>query len=673
MPSPSLHWPPHEKPRAHSPGFIFAIWHGCRVPAYGGISGVAVKRGTLTGTTLNAAVAGNVTSANAYDGLNNIPNNGYFYPTGGLATSTTIGTMATTYTGSVPSVTYAITGDTNSCYKMSGANLQVNSSTGSCAAGSASETITITTSASGFTGTPAVTTTSYLTQTYYLNTAGGGGSDSNNGLTSGAPWLSLNHSVHCGDVISMAASTSYSASTLGSSGTSGTTTCPGNDNLAYLKCASTLTACKVSGGTNGIWITSNYWGLIGVDVKRQGNSCIKTSPVYPPGTGATVHHFAVVNSIVAGCAGSGIKTGPAAGSGNGNDYEIILGVISYNNTSANGPCFSGVSMAGDTTFDTNAGTHRYVSYLYGWHNINGATCNGSNATDGECFIFDRPDIGPVTTAIVVEHTLCIGNGSFGIEVFALTNPAGTVPVLIRNNTDTGNMSDPSHTGTSNRGILVQGGSTGTYVNATLTANLTSSYSVTSGLILGRCIASSTRGCSRPIVPSTEIGCMVTGQATGISRILIRDIHAPKGEVRSAAALPTTTSCPGNTITTDPVFAGAAYRRRGADDYGSGADRLHGCRGGERDATLRDGRDTSNERRGAKRVLRLRHDHMHQQRQPDDHKHIDGSTADTGRTVLLGAGDRCFLRNFNGDYFEFHTHRYKRKQLRLYGIAGLRRE
>src|ERR1039458_996516 len=42
---------------------------------------------------------------------------------------------------------------------------------------------------------------------YYLNTAAGGGNDSNNGLSPGAPWLSPNHAVNCGDTITAAPGT----------------------------------------------------------------------------------------------------------------------------------------------------------------------------------------------------------------------------------------------------------------------------------------------------------------------------------------------------------------------------------------------------------------------------------------------------------------------------------
>src|SRR5580704_5903953 len=78
---------------------------------------------------------------------------------------------------------------------------------------------------------------------YFLATAAGGGSDSNNGLSSGAPWLSPNHAVNCGDTITAAAGT-YSQSNF-TSGKWGTVTCAGGNNVAWLICG-TFDGCKIS-------------------------------------------------------------------------------------------------------------------------------------------------------------------------------------------------------------------------------------------------------------------------------------------------------------------------------------------------------------------------------------------------------------------------------------------
>ena len=528
----------------------------CAFPRMGGgLIGPAAPR--LTAVYLNAAAAGNIASANSFSTLNAITD-GYFYPTGGLAANTTIGTMTTTASSGSPVVSYSIAGDTNNCYKMSGANLQVNSSTGACAAGSAAETITITPTATGYGGSPTITVSSYLTQTYYLNTAGGGGNDSNNGRSSGAPWLSTNHAVHCGDTLLMAASTSYDPNNYGLTGVTGTVTCPGNDNLAFVKCVSTLSACKISGGYNGIWATSNYWGYIGVDVEGQTNSCVRFTPPYPPGTGAVVHHFGLINSIVAGCAGSGLQTGQAAGSGNGGDYEVILGVMAYGNSTAAGPCFSGISFAGDSDADAAAVTHRYLSQIFAWHNINGANCNGSNTTDGNGFIMDRPDVNDVTGTLVAEKNMFIGNGGRGFHIFPLnSSPGGVFNVLYRNSTTAGNFSDPNLTGNPNMQINI-GNTSQTYLSAVVTTIMSAAYAVSSG---------QTPAPEYALVDSYLISATsaIDGSwlyGTGSPQQNIENFHTgytcPKGGGPITVSGSNTNSCPGMTISTDPVFAGAAY-------------------------------------------------------------------------------------------------------------------
>ena len=84
--------------------------------------------------------------------------------------------------------------------------------------------------------------------TYFLAPASGGGNDSNNGTSASTPWLSPNHAVNCGDVITAAASTSYSASEFRFR-QMGHGDVPGGNNVAWLKCA-TFDACKISASSS---------------------------------------------------------------------------------------------------------------------------------------------------------------------------------------------------------------------------------------------------------------------------------------------------------------------------------------------------------------------------------------------------------------------------------------
>ena len=71
---------------------------------------------------------------------------------------------------------------------------------------------------------------------YFLAPAAGGGNVSNNGTSPSSPWLSPNHAVNCGDTITAAVSTDYSASNFGS-GKWGTVSFPSVNNVAWMICA----------------------------------------------------------------------------------------------------------------------------------------------------------------------------------------------------------------------------------------------------------------------------------------------------------------------------------------------------------------------------------------------------------------------------------------------------
>src|SRR5258708_25847602 len=129
--------------------------------------------------------------------------------------------------------------------------------------------------------------------TYFLAPASGGGNDSNNGTSASSPWLSPNHPVNCGDVISASAGTSYSAANFGS-GRWGPVTCPGGNNVAWLKC-STFDACKISAsGQDGMRISADYWGVQGFEVTASGGSCFTARP---PTSSITIHHIIFANDV----------------------------------------------------------------------------------------------------------------------------------------------------------------------------------------------------------------------------------------------------------------------------------------------------------------------------------------------------------------------------------------
>src|ERR1700691_1220698 len=214
--------------------------------------------------------------------------------------------------------------------------------------------------------------------TFFLAPASGGGNDSNNGTSASTPWLSPNHPVNCGDVITAAPSTAYSASNFGA-GKWGAVTCPSGNNVAWLICA-TFDACKISAsGTQGMRVTANYWGVQGWEVTATGSngSCFLAAPQ----SSSTIHHIIFANNIANGCTSNGfnnLNVGSASV-----DYIVIIGNIAYNAASGTGECFSGISIYQPQNSDTAAGTHIYVASNFSFRNMEPSSCAGGQPTDDE--------------------------------------------------------------------------------------------------------------------------------------------------------------------------------------------------------------------------------------------------------------------------------------------------
>lgn len=270
--------------------------------------------------------------------------------------------------------------------------------------------------------------------TYYIDVAGNGGNDANNGLSPAAPWLTPNHSVNCGDVIQAAASSSYSNANFRTTKW-GTVTCAGNPNVAWLKCI-TFDACKGS-GTDGFWIDKSYWGVQGFEVTESGpNSCFLVSN---EGAGL-VHHVIFANNIANGCFNTGFGASGAAG--NTFDYIIYVGNIAYRTATSTTVCGQAFSWYNPVKYDSAPGTHFYAAGNFAWDNVNNPACNGGSPTDGDGIELDVWD-GTGGSGIaynqqaVVENNIFVHNGGFGIISLRATQAT----VYIRQNTLYGNMRD----------------------------------------------------------------------------------------------------------------------------------------------------------------------------------------------------------------------------------------
>lgn len=276
----------------------------------------------------------------------------------------------------------------------------------------------------------AVVTQAVTTGTNYFMSPTG--SDSNNGLSAGAPWLSPNHSVNCGDVIT-AASGTYSSSNF-YNGKWGTVTCPAANNVAWVKCAAFDTCFIHATSQQGMYISSSFWGVQGweiTDTWTFGN-CYYIQP-----TGSTaVHHIIWANDIANACAGGGFVAF-ASTSTPAVDYLAVLGDVAYGTSSANSVCASGFSLGFLPQLDNAAGTHLYVAGNFAWNNFDPATCAGAPATDGEGMIFDTLKQFTFTGQAVAANNIFVGNGGRGLEVNNnnLSTPA---PIVFVNNTMYGN-------------------------------------------------------------------------------------------------------------------------------------------------------------------------------------------------------------------------------------------
>jgi hypothetical protein len=271
------------------------------------------------------------------------------------------------------------------------------------------------------------------------------GNDSNNGTSSGTPWLTTNHALNGGDLINMAAGT-YSEFNF-TTGTWGTVTCSGHC-VAHLHCV-TFNTCKISAtSVNGMWIDKSHWMVDGVEVtvnpaSDQFGACFVARP--PVGAAANIQDIIFANDIANGCAGSGFS---AANQGNFSvDYFVAVGDIAYNAAQGNGECFAGFSVYEPVAVDTLPGTHIYIAGDFGWDNVVPNPCGGlTNPTyDGEGITFDslNGEQGGLPSAyaqqVVADNSIMFLNGAFGAATTGSGNTAANV--FLRHLTLYGNMKD----------------------------------------------------------------------------------------------------------------------------------------------------------------------------------------------------------------------------------------
>lgn len=272
--------------------------------------------------------------------------------------------------------------------------------------------------------------------TYYISPTG---NDTNLG-TSGSPWLTPNHPVNCGDLIS-AASGSYAYGNF-RVGEWGPVTCINGNNVAWLKCA-TFDACKINinaTGNNAMAISQSYWGIQGWEVTASTvstNLCFET---FPPNATTQIHHIIFANDIANGCGDGGFGVGGIQGPPNyGVDYTVFIGDIAYNGAQDNANCYSGIDMIPPTNSDTLPGTHIYIAGNFAWGNVDPNPCGGGLPTDGQGPSIDSPSVTAYSGQIVIDNNISIFNGATGVQTFDNTGNTPNALTYIRQNTTYGNQ------------------------------------------------------------------------------------------------------------------------------------------------------------------------------------------------------------------------------------------
>lgn len=312
------------------------------------------------------------------------------------------------------------------------------------------------------------------------------GSDSNNGLSAGSPWLTPNHAVNCGDTINAAAGTYNQANFIfGNWGAVANCPAPNGLYFAQLKCAGpSVTSCIINDtASNAMVVDKSNWAVVGWTASSTKGACFAASP----GTvAATIHHIAFVNVIANGCLDNGVSSFTNFGGSPqfGVDYFAIVGAVAYNAAQTTAVCASGVSVYEPANFDTLPGTHIFLGGIFSFENLDPVSCASNQNLDGEGIIFDdwshSQQTGSAYTGQgVIEQSMLLYNGSSGVLIF--NNTAGQV--FVNSTTSFGSYTNNP---TANRfyvGELLFNGSTST---TQATGNLLQATiaSVTGGNVYG---------------------------------------------------------------------------------------------------------------------------------------------------------------------------------------------
>lgn len=309
---------------------------------------------------------------------------------------------------------------------------------------------------------------------YYIAT---NGSDSNNGTSAGAPWLTVGHAVavlvgqggtHGGACVNVAPGTYIESvrTTGATSGLSGTTDAP----TGYLVFRSSTPHGAIiqdpdADTTYGsFWLEGAHFVIIdGFELAGHHTPGSSAGGLQVGAFGNPCDHIKILNTVSHDHGGPGISAVHT-------DYLVVQGNLVYGNANTSTYEVSGITTWQAVASDTAAGFHNIIS-----HNIvfnNAEISDGrSQHSDGNGIIIDDfrntqngSLFGVYAQQTLIENNLVFANGGGGIRVYSSDG------VMIRNNTAFGNYLDNLNQGTWRGDISVQDAANTTVVNNIAAAN-----------------------------------------------------------------------------------------------------------------------------------------------------------------------------------------------------------
>jgi hypothetical protein len=419
--------------------------------------------------------------------------------TGGAASGTVVGAISVTMSPASPafSGSLSLSGTNASSFQIVGSNLETNG-----AAPAGTYNINIVATEAGVTGSAlaqaetisgtappptgvespgpsqALFNSPYYTcvRNFYVAT---GGSDSNSGTSSSAPWRTIAHadtsSRAGGDCINVAPGT-YSAfnGALAHGGASASSAgyvvyrCTAMD-----ACTITDAGKAVCAGANCGDVYPNYLIFDGFTFQASSSTTFAAAfQCYNGDTGSAngCHHWIMVNNVISGYGQGGIQV-------NNSEWHFALHNTIHDN--ANNPGCDGGAQGSGISF---AGEYPIVGYtqtaddigptpklgIYGnvapnpihlyveWNVIynNRMNCASGASTDGNGIIFDSNDNYPYANRGLIAFNVVFNNGGRNIEVFSSSN------AIVANNSTYNGSLDLNDTGTGRQEIELQDSTVG---------------------------------------------------------------------------------------------------------------------------------------------------------------------------------------------------------------------